>query len=207
MSNASTGFWNFMARNYAKNPVADPAAYEKKLEKTQQYFRPDMQVLEIGCGTGTTALHHAPRVEHILATDASSNMIDIARDKAQRQGCTNVEFRVAAIDDLEIADQSMDMVMAHSILHLVDDKDAVIAKAQRWLKPGGIFVSSTACMAGSMKVMRPVLALGRMLRVLPLVRFFSEEELVKSITNAGFAVDFQWRPTEKSAVFIVAIKS
>ncbi|MEM6839843.1 MAG: class I SAM-dependent methyltransferase [Cyanobacteria bacterium P01_C01_bin.120] len=52
---------------------------------TSSYFRSDMQVLEIGCGTGSTAILHAPHVNHIRAINFSirainfsANMIAIA---------------------------------------------------------------------------------------------------------------------------------
>lgn len=45
-----------MAKRYARQPIADEAAYRRKLEVTRTYFRPDMHVLEFGCGTGSTAL-------------------------------------------------------------------------------------------------------------------------------------------------------
>ena len=53
-------FWDRVAEGYAKKPVADEAAYQKKLQVTRDYFRPDMEVLEFGCGTGSTAIAHAP---------------------------------------------------------------------------------------------------------------------------------------------------
>ena len=65
VSNASK-FWDRMAKGYAKSPVKDQAAYEKKLEITRGCFPPDAEVLEFGCGTGSTALLHAPHVKHYL---------------------------------------------------------------------------------------------------------------------------------------------
>jgi cyclopropane fatty-acyl-phospholipid synthase-like methyltransferase len=47
-------FWDRMAERYAKRPVANEDAYRKKLEVTRSYLEPDMQVLEFGCGTGST---------------------------------------------------------------------------------------------------------------------------------------------------------
>ena len=64
-------FWDKIAEKYAKRPIADEAAYQRKLAVTRDYFRPDMEVLEFGCGTGTTAINHAPYVKHIRATDIS----------------------------------------------------------------------------------------------------------------------------------------
>ena len=78
----SAKFWDKIAERYSKQPIADEAAYQKKLKVTQEYFQPDLEVLEFGCGTGSTAIIHAPYVKHIRAIDISSNMIDIAQDKA-----------------------------------------------------------------------------------------------------------------------------
>ena len=49
-------FWDRIARRYARRPVADEASYRKKLEITRGLFRPGMEVLEFGCGSGATAI-------------------------------------------------------------------------------------------------------------------------------------------------------
>ena len=82
-------FWNLFARRYARSPVSDEAAYQTKLAKTQEYFSPEMTVLEFGCGTGSTAIVHAPHVARLDAIDFSENMIAIARDKAAAAGRAN----------------------------------------------------------------------------------------------------------------------
>ncbi|MFW2403492.1 MAG: class I SAM-dependent methyltransferase, partial [Gammaproteobacteria bacterium] len=168
--------------------------------------RPDMQVLEFGCGTGSTAIAHAPYVQHIRAIDVSANMIEIAQDKARVDGIENVTFEKLAIEELDVPDASFDAVLGLSILHLLEDKEAVIARVHRILKPGGVFVSSTACIGDSMKYFRviaPVLSfIG-----LPSVTVFKVEELEQSLTAAGFTIDHQWQPGRGAAVFIVAIKA
>jgi len=83
-SGQSGKIWDRFADGYAKQPIADPASYQKKLQVTQQYLKPFMQVLEIGCGTGGTSILHAPHVQHILATDISSKMVEIARRNAEQ---------------------------------------------------------------------------------------------------------------------------
>lgn len=202
-------FWDWIAQRYARQPVADEAAYERKLEITRSYLRADMTVLEFGCGTGSTALAHAPHVAHILATDISRNMIAIAREKAKRAGVANVTFRQANIDTLEASDGAFNAVMGHSILHLVDDRNAVIARVHRLLKPGGVFVSSTACLGDSaLKYIGFAMApLARLTGLLPLVKAFTVRELVDSLTGAGFKIDHEWQPGDGKAVFIVARKT
>ena len=56
----SVKFWDKIADKYSKQPIADEASYQKKLNITQDYFKPDMKVLEFGCGTGSTAIIHSP---------------------------------------------------------------------------------------------------------------------------------------------------
>ncbi len=89
----SAKFWNKFAERYSKQPVADEADYQKKLQVTREYFQPDMEVLEFGCGTGSTAITHAPYVKHILAIDISSKMIEIAQGKADAENVENVTFK------------------------------------------------------------------------------------------------------------------
>ena len=206
----SPRFWDKHAERYAKRPVADEAAYQKKLEITQTYLRPDMEVLEFGCGTGSTALVHAPFVKHILAIDLSSKMIEIARGKAEAARVDNITFRRAAIDDFTAPDGSFDAILGLSILHLLADRDAVIAKVHRMLQPGGVFVSSTVCIADTMRVFKLIAPIGKFLGVFPLVKVFTTQDLEASLAAGGFAIDHHWRPgTGKSAfksVFIVAKK-
>jgi ubiquinone/menaquinone biosynthesis C-methylase UbiE len=203
----SAKFWDRIAARYARQPVADDVSYQTKLEVTRGYFRPDMEVLEFGCGTGSTAINHAPHVRHIRAIDVSDKMLDIARAKAETAGVANVTFEQAAIDDLDAADGTYDAVLGLSILHLVEDKEAVVAKVYRMLKPGGVFVSSTACLADSMRYLKFVAPVGRALGLMPLVRVFTAKELEKSLTDAGFAIDHVWQPAKGKAVFIVARKA
>jgi ubiquinone/menaquinone biosynthesis C-methylase UbiE len=200
-------FWDRHAKGYAKRPVPDEAAYQRKLKVTQDYLTLDMEVLEIGCGTGTTALIHAPFVKHITGIDISRNMLEIARAKAESGNVKNVTFQQSSVDGLEMPDASYDVIMGHSILHLVENREAVIAKVHRMLKPGGVFVSSTACLGGRMPVLRAILPVGHFLGLLPLVKFFTAEELEGDLTDAGFRIDHQWQPDKSKAVFIVATKA
>ncbi len=132
-------FWDKIAERYSKRPVANEAAYQKKLQVTREYFQPDMEVLEFGCGTGSTAITHAPYVKHILAIDISSKMIEIAQGKAEAKNVQNVTFKRSTIDEFSESDQGFDAVLGLSILHLLDNKDEVIAKVYKMLKPGGMF--------------------------------------------------------------------
>jgi SAM-dependent methyltransferase len=199
-------FWNRMARRYARMKIPDEASYRHKLDRTRAYLRPEARVFEFGCGTGTTALHHAPHVAHVRAVDFAPEMIAIAREKATAQRITNAEFAVGTVED-EPGAASWDMVMAHSVLHLVPDRDRAIAQAHALLKAGGHFVSSTICLSDGLWFMRPLIPLMRLARLAPgRVTFFTADDLRAAVTRAGFEIVEDWRPGTRRALFLVARK-
>lgn len=202
-------FWDRMAAGYARRPVGDPAAYETKLAIMRELLdaTPGARVVEIGCGTGSTAIALAPHAGRIRATDLSVAMIAIAREKARDAGAAGVDFEVAALETLAFAPGSQDMVMAHSILHLARDRDAVIAAAWDWLRPGGGFVSSTVCLAEQAPWARPIAWLARIAGVFPhRLGFFTETQLRAALEAQGFEIGRRFRPSRNTAVFFVARK-
>ncbi len=203
----SAKFWDRMAEGYAKRPVADETAYRKKLDITRGYLNAEMEVLELGCGTGSTAIVHAPHVKHIRAVDISPGMLAIAGRKAATAKIDNITFEQSTIDDLDVADGSMDAVLALSLLHLLDDRDVAIGQVHKMLKPGGVFVTSTTCLGNSMAWFRYVAPIGKILRLIPLIRFFTPDELKQSFIRADFTVEHDWQPGKGKAVFIIAKKN
>lgn len=212
--NVSAQFWNKVAEKYSRQPIADEAAYQKKLQVTREYFQPSMEVLEFGCGTGSTAIAHAPYVQHIQAIDFSSNMIEIAQAKADAQNLRNVTFEQASIDELNVPDRTYDAVLGLNVLHLLENKEAAITKVYDMLQPGGLFMTSTACLGDAKAWFKLIAPIGKFLRLFPLVKFFTIEDLEKSLTDAGFTIDYEWHAGDYKSpigqakiVFIVAKKA
>ncbi len=205
MARLNPKFWDKIANKYAKTPVEDQPAYEKKLKITRQYMGPDMVVAEFGCGTGSTSIAHAPFVQHIYASDLSENMLAIARQKAVEQNITNVTFSHSTIEQYQQNHSSLDMVMTHSLLHLLKDKEQAIKRIFNMLKPGGIFVSSTTCITDQW-MPKLFLPIGNFLGLLPLVNFFSPQHLLDTINNAGFEIEQSFQSANEGAIFIVAKK-
>lgn len=202
-------FFDRIAEKYLKSPISDEASYQTKLEKTRALLSPESRVLEFGCGTGTTALLHAPLVTEILAVDGAPSMIEIAkRQQSEAEVATpNLRFETADFDDMPLSTNDWDVVMAMSVLHLVPDHRVTIAKAFEVVTPGGVFVTSTTCMADAMGWFRPIAAAGRWFGRLPLLRFFTQSQLEADLVEAGFALEDVWRPEGRmKAVFIVARK-
>ena len=90
-------FWDKTADRYAKAPIKNEAAYQKKLEITRGYLQPDMEVFELACGTGTTAIAHSPFVKHIMAIDISSRMLEIAKGKADAENIGNISHMASSV--------------------------------------------------------------------------------------------------------------
>lgn len=193
--------WNRFAAGYAKKPVDDPDAYQVKLDKTASLMTPDMNVLEFGCGTGITALYHAGRVNRIDALDFSSEMIGYAKARPQAE---NVQFHVSTLEDWGMENGPYQMIMAHSVLHLVSDLDATLAEVRKRLKPGDWFVSSTVCVKDINRLLAFALPAAGLTRFVPKVLPFSAAHLQNRIEAAGFTLTEVWRPGPGKAVFIIA---
>lgn len=202
---SSKEFWDKSAQRYAKSRVRDEASYQKKLAITQGYFQPNWSVLEFGCGTGSTALVHAPHVKEILATDISGKMLEIAAQKARDAGVENVRCQQGTLDSLDLEAESFDAVLGLNILHLLEDAEAAIIRAHELLKPGGVFVSSTALVGELMVLWRLLIPAMQAVGLAPFVNRFSRQSLVTMLTNAGFSIDYEWQP-DKASVFLIARK-
>lgn len=196
-----------MAKRYSKSPISNQQAYEEKLVITRKYFSPDSEVFEFGCGTGSTAILHSSYVGNIRAIDISANMLEIARAKAEAENIENITFEQAAIDDIEAVNASYDVVLGLSILHLLPNKKVAMGKVFKMLKPGGVFVSSTFCARGIIRLLQPVLAIGGFFGLLPKVSFFSAASLQLDLKDVGFELDHIWQPEKSDAIFIVAKKT
>lgn len=199
-------FWDRIALRYSKQPIADTESYEKKLAATQALMQPDMTVLELGCGTGSTALLHAPHVAQMVATDVSSAMIAIGREKATEAGIDNIDFQQASMEDFEAPDGSFDMVLALNLFHLVPDRQATLARIHQWLKPGGLFISSTVCLSDKMWFLRPVIPVMQWLGKAPYVSFVSEAAMLDEVKSAGFEAQEHWSHGRSNSLFLVARK-
>lgn len=202
----SMRFWDRAAEKYALRPVADEAAYQEKLRLTQALFHPEMNLLEFGCGTGSTAIVHAPHVHTIHAIDVSEAMLKIARHKTVEAGIDNIQYHRASIDAFACEAESFDMVLGLSILHLLPDRVATLRAVHRHLKAGGYFVSSTVCLGSGFHPLKMVLPFGKWLGLMPDLAFFSADELIAEMESIGFAIQHRWRPDGAHSTFIIAEK-
>ncbi|HKL55911.1 MAG: class I SAM-dependent methyltransferase [Roseovarius sp.] len=205
---ADTQFWDRVARRYAARPIGNMAAYETTLERTRAYLRDTDQVLELGCGTGSTALLLAPGVEHLTASDLSGEMIAIANEKLADFEGDNLEFRQSDVFDAGFAPGGFDAVLAFNFLHLLDGMDPTLARVHSLLKPGGLFISKTICLGRHAWHFRALIGLLRLVRKAPpAVNFLDAGDVQSAIRAAGFVIEETGDyPVRLRAHFIVARK-
>ncbi len=102
-------------------------------------------VLDLGSGAGADVLISAERVGptgKAYGLDMTDEMLDLARANAAEAGAENVEFLKGYIEEIPLADASVDVVISNCVINLAGDKQRVLAEAARVLRPGGRFAVS-----------------------------------------------------------------
>src|SRR5215469_12670151 len=101
-------------------------------------------VLDVGAGAGDSALmaaRRARRTGHVLATDISASMLEIAMESAVHEGLTNVSTRVADAQHLDLASDSFDAAISRNCLMLIPDYRRALTEIRRVLKPSSRFAA------------------------------------------------------------------
>ncbi len=97
-------------------------------------------VLDLGAGAGFDCFLAANRVGakgRVIGVDMTPEMVEKARENASNGGYGNVEFRLGEIENLPVADASVDALISNCVINLSPDKPRVFREAFRVLKPGG----------------------------------------------------------------------
>lgn len=205
--NSNPSFWTKMSAKYAASPISDMPAYEATLDRVIAHMPKGARVLELGCGTGSTALRLAPHAHSIIATDYAEGMIAQAR---ARPSADNVQFLCADVFDPDLEDGEFDVVMAFNLFHLVPDTTSAFTRIHDLLAPGGLFISKTPCLGerslgfkfGLLKRAVPVM---QWIGKAPFVRFETIKGVDADITSAGFDIAETGNyPTRPPNHFVVA---
>lgn len=122
--------------SFTQAPIADA----ERLELFNGYFslidwttRPK-HAMDFGCGSGRWSLLAAPRVDQLVAVDASPAALEVARTNVQ---AANVTFVQATPDTLPFPDSHFDLIFSLGVLHHVPDTEGAIGSLSRKLRPGG----------------------------------------------------------------------
>ena len=124
--------------------VQSSAAFDAVLDVVVARAEPQLtdRVVDLGAGTGYVSLALAPQVDRVVAADLAKPMVDALAEKAARRSLGNVHPVVVDLSHLELPASSVDLVVSNYALHHLTDsaKVALLARASRWLRPGGRLV-------------------------------------------------------------------
>lgn len=140
MSSDLVTFWQHVAKLYAPFMKSSSGLYDQICSGIRPYLRPDMEVLELACGSGQLSFPLAEQVRRWLATDFSPAMIA----QAQKLPCPPpLHFSVADATALPYAPHSFDAVVISNALHIMPHPAQALAQVRRVLKPQGLLFAPT----------------------------------------------------------------
>lgn len=182
-------FWDRRSRVYDAQVIPEyKSAYKKTVKRSVHFLDREDRVLEIGCGTGNATIPLAGYVKEITAIDTSKEMMDKAKKKAEKAGRTNIRFIKKDLMELREKAGTYDAVTAYNVLLYIKNQDEVLKKVYSLLKPGGIFISATDCLARNLSVAAAEKFWKSKLGLMPYVSFETPIGLMRKIQKHGFLI-------------------
>lgn len=137
--------YNSAAGHFDDAPLAFWERYGRRTVE-RLGLKPGLTVLDVGCGTGASALPAAERVGPdgtVLGVDLAEKLLEQARTKAAQRHLQNVEFRLGDITGLGFPDQQFDAIISVFSVFFVPDMEELVRELWRMVKPGGKLAITT----------------------------------------------------------------
>jgi 2-polyprenyl-3-methyl-5-hydroxy-6-metoxy-1,4-benzoquinol methylase len=146
-------------------------------------------------------------VKEIKGIDISQKIIEAAQRKAGERKTENIGFLPATIFDERFTKESFDIILAFNVLHFLKDTPNVMQRIHELLRPGGFFISTTACL-GETTVVNRFLSLLLFVPMktgfFPFMKFFGISELEDSVKNGHFLILETERLTHNPTNYFIA---
>ena len=189
--NKAQEFWDKQAKRYDRGEKQFEPAFKEIIAKTKAYLNADDNILDFGCATGTRTLELAGGVKHIHGLDFSIEMINEAIRKKKETNFRNTTFSQGTIFNGDLEKASFDKIISYGVIHLLYDSEKVIQRIHELLKPGGLFISTTACLKDKMTLKKRLefssYLLMKKLGILPLhINMFRTSDVDKLIISQNF---------------------
>ena len=128
-------YFDEMAGKFGRQYV--PGRSWKGLAEVLLRLMPRMTIADLGAGEGTFSQLLAQRAEKVIAVDNSEKMVEYGLMMARKNGVVNVEYRQGDLEEVPIADESVDLAFFSQALHHAQHPEKAVAEAYRILRPGG----------------------------------------------------------------------
>lgn len=128
-------FFDEMAGRFGREYM--PGRSWKGFAEALLLLMPPMVIADLGAGEGTFSLLLAQRAKHVIAIDSSRKMVEYGTLLARRQRAKTLEYRQGDLEDVPIADASVDLALFSQSLHHAIHPERAVAEAFRILKPHG----------------------------------------------------------------------
>ncbi len=186
-------FWDKQAARYDYSERQFEAVFKDVIAKTKEHLNSNDTVLDFGCATGTKTLELVDGIQHIHGLDISTEMINAALKKKNESGIKNISFSQGTIFDNHLEKASFDIIVSYGVIHLLDDSEKVVQRIHELLKPGGLFISTTACLQDKMALKNKLEFLAylliKKLGLFPLhLNIFRTSDVEKLISSQNFSL-------------------
>lgn len=133
-------FWDIVALFYTRFMRKNDASFDSICRETAPFLKPNMRVLEIGCGTGQITQHLVHKTAEWIATDFSPEMVRITANTVTHPHLTCV---VEDATCLSFRNDAFDAVIIANVLHIIPEPDKALREIQRVLKTDGLLIAPT----------------------------------------------------------------
>ena len=121
--------WDRIRRNYIDDALA--------FHVVASLVRHKAVIADIGCGTGEMLIGMARAVAKVIGVDTSEKMLDVCRERVEKQGLKNVELRKGRAEKLPLRNEECDTAFTSMLLHHLSEPELGVREMARVVKPGG----------------------------------------------------------------------